>query len=362
MIRVGTAGWHYDDWDGLVYPKPKPKGFDPLSFLAEHFDAVEVNVTFYRAPSPTVTATWPKRVAGNPNFRFTVKTPRLFTHQLGPFALQQGASDLDIEAGRRATARHHADGSNEADPYGGTIVPPQGAPGADSDTVREHLAATGYVPASGSHGPHIDAEERRFREAIAPIVESGRLGALLLQFPQSFHPTDAALAYLDELLDRFGDLPCVAEFRHAGWDAPEPIAHLRARRAGFCNIDQPAVAATLRPTELVTAPTAYVRFHGRNAAAWFPPPGVDVPVAQRYDYLYALDELHPWIASIRRIAEEGADTFVITNNHFRGKAAVNALQIKAALEGAQVEVPDTLLAAYPILAPIARPKPGTLPF
>ena len=70
----------------------------------------------------------------------------------------------------------------------------------------------------------------------------------------------------------------------------------------------------------------------------------------------------PWIESIRAIAEQTPDVYVITNNHFRGKAAVNALQIRAALEGELVEVPDTLLAAHPELAPIAKPAEGRLPF
>ncbi len=74
-------------------------------------------------------------------------------------------------------------------------------------------------------------------------------------------------------------------------------------------------------------------------------------VARRYDYLYSADELAPWLDTVRRIAEQGADGYVIANNHFRGKAAVNALQIKAALEGAKVEVP----------AEPARRLPGARP-
>jgi len=50
MIRFGTAGWQYRDWEGIVYPKPQPRGFDPLSFLAGFFDVVEINSSFYGPP------------------------------------------------------------------------------------------------------------------------------------------------------------------------------------------------------------------------------------------------------------------------------------------------------------------------
>lgn len=323
MIRVGTAGWSYDDWNGVVYPRPRPRGFDPLAMMVAIFDAIEINATFYRTPAPSAAAGWVARTAANPRFRFTAKLPQVFTHD------------------------------------------PTGAP---------------------------DEEERLFREAMAPIVEAGRLGAVLAQFPQSFHEGPDEAAYLDRLLARFHDLPLVVEFRHAGWARPETLELLERHGAGFCNIDQPRLGSTLPPTAFATGSVGYVRFHGRNAAAWFagepslPPsaspasrePGAphvrvsgargkdrDEGTAQRnrrYDYLYSARELAPWVASIRSIAEEGADTYVITNNHFRGKAAVNALQIRAALEGGLVEIPDSLRSAYSELEAIAKPPKDRLPF
>ncbi len=81
MIRVGIAGWDYRDWRGVVYPDPAPRGFDPLGLLASHFDAVEVNSTFYRPMAAEVARAWCRRVAGNPDFRFTAKLWRRFTHE-----------------------------------------------------------------------------------------------------------------------------------------------------------------------------------------------------------------------------------------------------------------------------------------
>ena len=80
-IRVGPAGWSYDDWTGPVYPDPKPRGFDPLEFLARYVDTVEVNSTFYRPASPTAARSWLARSADNPRFRFTAKLWQRFTHE-----------------------------------------------------------------------------------------------------------------------------------------------------------------------------------------------------------------------------------------------------------------------------------------
>lgn len=307
MIRVGTAGWHYEDWNGVVYPKPRPRGFDPLGQVARMFDTLEVNSTFYRIPPPSNVEAWVRRTESNPRFRFTAKLLRTFTHE------------------------------RAKDP---------------------------------------DQDERLYRAAIGPIIEAGRLGAILVQFPQSFHATDEAWNHLEGLLDRFSDLPLVVEFRHARWGNDDVAARLRELGVGFCNIDQPRLSSTLRPTHYVTGPVAYIRFHGRNARSWFrkgdestatgPPTAVahrsTASRDRRYDYLYSPEELKPWVDTIKDIALEGPDTYVITNNHFRGKAAVNALEIRAALEGHRVEVPDTLIAAYPELSNIAKTPPGRLPF
>lgn len=81
MIRVGVAGWDYDDWRGPVYPVPAPKGFDPLAYLAGYFQAIEVNATFYRPLPAPVARSWARRVAHLPDFRFTAKLWKRFTHE-----------------------------------------------------------------------------------------------------------------------------------------------------------------------------------------------------------------------------------------------------------------------------------------
>jgi uncharacterized protein YecE (DUF72 family) len=81
-VRVGPAGWDYPDWRGIVYPnKKKSKRFDELAYLADYFDTVEINNTFYRPADPNVAAGWVKRVQHNGDFKFTAKLWRRFTHE-----------------------------------------------------------------------------------------------------------------------------------------------------------------------------------------------------------------------------------------------------------------------------------------
>jgi uncharacterized protein YecE (DUF72 family) len=81
-IRVGPAGWDYPDWRGFVYPnKKKTSSFDELAYIARYFDTVEINNTFYRPANPKAADGWVKRVGHNPEFKFTAKLWRRFTHE-----------------------------------------------------------------------------------------------------------------------------------------------------------------------------------------------------------------------------------------------------------------------------------------
>jgi uncharacterized protein YecE (DUF72 family) len=105
VIRFGPAGWDYPDWRGPVYPKPAPRGFDPLAHLARYFDVVEVNSTFYRPARPEVARAWCGRVADRPRFRFTAKLWRRLTHEREAYGVEEVAAaraplDALHEAGR----------------------------------------------------------------------------------------------------------------------------------------------------------------------------------------------------------------------------------------------------------------------
>jgi uncharacterized protein YecE (DUF72 family) len=104
---------------------------------------------------------------------------------------------------------------------------------------------------------------------------------------------------------------------------------------------------SIRPAALTTSRIGYVRLHGRNYQNWFRD---KAPRDERYNYLYSLDELDPWLVRIKEVAKNTRETYVITNNHFRGQAIVNAVEIKAAVEERPVPAPEPLFEVYPRLA------------
>lgn len=189
-------------------------------------------------------------------------------------------------------------------------------------------------------------DEKEFREGIEPLLSAGKFGALLLQFPWSFKNTEEDNAYLFNLLQRFREYPLVLEIRHSSWNAHDVYERLEELGVGICNIDQPLFKQSIRPDALSTSSVGYVRLHGRNYKDWF---RTEAPRDDRYNYLYSLEELEPWIVRIREVAKQTFESYVVTNNHFRGQAVVNALEIKSAFEGKPVEAPAPLLEVYPQL-------------
>jgi uncharacterized protein YecE (DUF72 family) len=283
-IRIGPAGWSYPDWEGQVYPKPRPRGFDPLTYLAQYFDAIEINSSFYRIPSTTTTRAWAVRLSEQRHFRFTAKLWQGFTHQSSA-----GAQD-----------------------------------------------------------------EVAFQKAMAPLHEAGKLGAVLLQFPYRFHDTPENQAYVRRLTEAFREYPLVLEIRHRSWDRPQVYEFLRELGIGFCNIDQPQVSYSLGLTRVVTSPVGYLRLHGRNAAKWFEEgSGRDA----RYDYRYSDDELQEVVEVVGALSQRARETYVIANNHFRGQAALNALELQYHLRHGLNQVPPPLLETYPELRRLVIPRP-----
>jgi uncharacterized protein YecE (DUF72 family) len=191
----------------------------------------------------------------------------------------------------------------------------------------------------------------RFKETLAVLKSSSRLGAVLVQFPWSFKKTEENFDRISMIIGDFKDFPVIIEVRHKSWESADFLKFLEDSGAGFCNIDQPVIGASLQPTSYVTGRTAYVRFHGRNYEKWFA--SGDDP-AERYDYIYNEQELAPWVEKIREILEKKIDTYVITNNHWHGKAAHTALIIKNKVTGEKQNVPEALLRTYPDLEKINK--------
>lgn len=288
-IYCGPAGWHYDDWQGVVYPTAKNKNLSELSFLSRYVNATEINATFYRIPRPEQAQGWVRQCAAHPEFLFTVKAWQGFTHE--PVA------------------------------------------------------------------PAIDRLDA-FKRVLDVLQTSGRLGAVLLQYPWRFKRSDENFQRVQQLAAQLNGYGPTVEFRHKSWDEPSVLAALHECHTGWVNVDQPVIGASIAPTDYVTSATGYARLHGRNYQNWFnDQAGRD----QRYDYLYQKSELIEWTQRLRSIAGRSQQTFVIFNNHFRGQAAVNSLQLTAAMLNKKVAVPDALLIHYPELLEIADLSGSTAP-
>jgi len=292
-IRIGTAGWSYKDWEGIFYPPGmQHRKQHPLDVMARCFDMVEINTSFYGHIKPHLAKLWVRTAkAVNPNFVFTAKLHRSFTHN--PMAVMEPTSAASIKPN--------------------------------------------------------DKDEALAREGLEALAGEGRLGALLIQFPVSFKNTSLNREYVERLILQFIEYPRVIEVRHDSWDSPDTINYFTQKSVAFCNIDQPLIGRSLEPTEHVTSPVGYLRLHGRNYDQWFEA----AKGADRYNYLYSEAELAGWKDKICRIAEKAEVTYVVANNHFEAKAAVNALQLRSMLTGQRVKAPDPLLQQYTELRKIA---------
>ena len=294
QIRIGTAGWSYKDWEGVVYPpEVLRRKVHPLEYLAHFFDVVEINTSFYGHIKPELAKLWVRRVAFNASFMFTAKLHQSFTHS--PLAVMEPTSAASI----RPT----------------------------------------------------DEDEAKAREGLDALASEGKLGALLIQFPMSFKNTNLNREYLERLLRQFIEYPRVVEVRHDSWNNEETLTLFARGDVAFCNIDQPTIGQSLTPTEHVTSGLGYVRLHGRNYKDWFNSDDRN----DRYNYLYSEHELGAWKEKIETVAAKARTTYVVTNNHYQGRAGVNALELKSMLSGRRVKAPPGLLENYPDLKKFADP-------
>src|SRR5215510_7695895 len=307
-IRVGTSGWSYPSgkgtWNGVFYPKSRSKRagtdqFDELSFYAEHFNTVEVNTTFYGQPRAEVTRGWAARTPAG--FDFSLKLYQKFTH---PKMFKEAA----------------------------------------------------LKSAPDSEGPLLDllAEVTQsdfddFRTGIEPLASTGKVGALLAQFPPSFKNSAPARDYLAHLLRAFAHYPVAVEVRHRSWsDAiAETLSLFNGFGAAWVQIDEPKFRFSIRQNFLPNVTSFYyMRLHGRNAAQWWRHDKSE----DRYNYLYRATELKESSAIAGAAKTLVKKSYLYTNNHFSSKSVVNAVMLKAQLgEPIEGEYPPEIVERYPEL-------------
>ncbi len=251
-ILVGTSGYDYPEWRGVLYPHDLPRE-EFLAFYAEQFSALELNFSYYSMPDEAQMTSMVRR--SNGKLRFSVKAHRSLTHEISVSAWREAA--------------------------------------------------------------------REFRAAMLPLAQRDLLLSVLLQFPQAFHYDVDERRYLDGLVGELIELPIVVEFRHASWQNPRVYEAFRKRNLGWCITDMPSLRNLPARRAIVTAKSAYLRFHGRNAESWH-----GTNARSRYEYLYSDEELAEYLPLVSEIAR-GADLVQIYfNNHAKGHAVVNAQKMR----------------------------------
>ena len=270
---------------------------------------MEVNSTFYGQPRAEVTRAWAERTP--PDFEFSVKLYQKFTHP--------GMFKARVARGLPADAR-------------------------------------GDAVAIDSLARPTDADLDEFRRGIDPLASSGRLGALLAQFPPSFKDVPASRGCLADLLGRFAGYPVAVELRHKSWSDAigSTLQLLNTFGAAWVQIDEPKFRFSIRQNYLPNVRGFYyMRLHGRNSEKWWRHDKAE----DRYDYLYSADELKEFSEAAdasRRLVKK---LYLYANNHFSAKSVANAAMIKHQLgEPLDGEYPPEFVERYPELEGVVKEK------
>jgi len=304
-VLVGSASWTDPTLvkSGLFYPRGTSTADKRLRYYASRFSMVEVDASYYALPTPAQARAWVERTP--PGFVFNVKAYAAITgHSMDLRALPK---DLKEELPR--------------------------------SFVNRRRARPRDLPA-----PLVDACHTRFVDALQPLVEAGKLGAVLLQFPPWLTCTRGAVRTLAACRDRLGDLPLATEFRHRSWVDPGRWDRVRDVLAGlemsYVAVDSPGgFDTTLPPLAAVTnRRLAMVRFHGRNRDAW---EGGGDTAAERFDWLYSQPELAQWVQPLRELSGEAETVHAVFNNCTYDAAQLNGYGIAALLNESSGESPST---------------------
>jgi uncharacterized protein YecE (DUF72 family) len=301
-IRVGTCSWADESLSKYFYP-PQVKGAEErLHYYTERFDTVEANSTYYRLPDREMVQKWADRTPDA--FVMHVKAFGVMTRH--PVEVEQLPTDLREDA--------------PLDERGRVDRPP-----------REFRAEI----------------FRRFHDALEPLRETGKLGGILMQFPPYVVPRPAAFDYLEWAQEQLGGDEMLVEFRHASWlddeHRDETLGFLERHGMTFVIVDAPKTGGrNVLPTLVTTtSPTAYIRFHGRNAETWNKRVR---SAAERFDYLYSEEELREWVEPLKELAGKSEVVYAMFNNNGRSttadgtiaQAPVNAQMLKGLLQQAEL--------------------------
>jgi uncharacterized protein YecE (DUF72 family) len=281
-ILVGTASWTdkslvQSGW----YPTGVSSAEARLRYYAERFPVVEVDSTYYFLPTYENAQRWAER--SPPFFTFNIKAFSLFTqHPTKPAALPK---DLPVVAGKKNVYLND--------------FPIE---------VVERVWAD-------------------FISALVPLVDAGKLGGILFQFPPWFPISKKNKHYVLECADRVAPIKACIEFRHNSWmrngNQAETLDFLAGHGLSYVCVDMPqGFSSSIPPVLAATSDLAVMRFHGHNDAEW-----ESGSVQRRFAYLYSEEELKGWAPRIAKLASEAQTTHVLMNNCYRNYAQRNAAQL-----------------------------------
>ncbi len=286
VIKTGICSWTDKTLlESGWYPAEANDPESRLRFYSSQFPLVENDATYYALPAVRQSELWARR------------TPDDFTMNVKAFAL---------------LTTHHTD--------------PKRLPKDIREALpRELLEARRVYPRD--LGPEVLAElAKRFREALEPLHASGKLGAVLFQYPPWFGISHERK---DEILfakEAFPDFRLAIEFRNGTWlserNREETLRFLRDHDLVYVSVDEPqGFPSSIPPIAPATSDLAVVRFHGRNAQTWR---AQTATAAERFAYKYSDQELEEWVPRVLSLAENTDEVHVLYNNCYSDFAVTNA--------------------------------------
>jgi uncharacterized protein YecE (DUF72 family) len=287
QIRVGTASWTDPTMTaaGVFYPPGADSAEERLQYYASQFPLVEVDATYYALPYPRMAELWRDRTP--PDFTFDIKAHALMTGQ--PTELNRLPKAIKEEL-----------------------------PGELKEKKRIYRKD---VPEE-----LLDAVYRQFRDALEPLIDAGKLGAVFVQFPKWVFPSNEARELILETRQRL-EVPIAVEFRHGSWfnekNAERTVKFLEDNKIPYVAVDEPQGFKSSVPPVIVptSQELAIFRFHGRNAENW---EKKNITPAERFRYLYDEDELADWTPKIAAVAKKTRETHAVYNNCFSNYGTTNA--------------------------------------
>jgi uncharacterized protein YecE (DUF72 family) len=292
-ILIGTASWTDKTLIdcGRFYPRGAKSAEAKLRYYASQFPIVEVDSSYYGMPTPANAQLWAERTPGH--FVFNVKAFRLFTgHQTSPVVLHK---DLQLALGPDAPkVLYYKD------------VPTE---------IRDELW-------------------RRFSEALEPLRQAGKLGAVHFQFAPWLLRNREGHAHVAECVEKMRDYLLSVEFRNKSWfdgdNAAKTIAFERELGVVHTVVDGPQGFANCVPCiwEATHPALALVRLHGRNRDTW----NIKAPASSsRFNYWYSGEELTALKPEIEKMAARVAQVHVLFNTNYEDQGQVNARLMRQVL-------------------------------